>query len=1176
MKSAGAPPLPRSSQPDRMDTREHPRVFLSYSHDSAAHGARVLALAERLGADGCDCALDQYDPHPAEGWPQWMDRELDSADFVLVVCTADYYRKSKAGRQPGSGRGVKFESVLVVGELYAAGMWNERFIPVLFGELPEELILRPLRGFTRYRVDRPDGYEALLRHLTGQPLHPRPRPGKVPDLPPARPKSGKRRVPTGARRRSSGSGLGDGRIGNAAQQAEAAGHDQVVNQILGDGNTVGPLRSPSRPAPTHSRSRRIRAPAAESPAVLAARTQEGREEREYAERIRSGAALLVARLERWQQLSLQIFSELQPLITEADMLLTGERKAVKVRDVFWHAASRCHVDLARRKMDEHSETASSDLYGYDPRIQDLLGAAMQHLREIDRDVFSEFLAASEQDILVMAGRERVAASAELGNLLRNTCGSQFEVAQRLSSQVVEQFREEMRKLSAAADRAIVDRTVELRSPVEVFELPAGRNRERRRPERPGGSRDPWAAGTVGRSGKETERATGARRALVIGIDRYPKLPSHVQLDSCVNDAQALAWLLISRFSFREHDIERLMDSGATRAGIRAAVRRLLERVGQEDVVVLYYSGFGSVVRTPEQIEGTIVPYDSGRAAEEVVDIGDDEIGRWLRQLAQRCAHVVFIFDSCHSGQILRDGFGAKERYLGPERGPAGQRAPASPTPAIERPAWEMLQLCRLGTVKMSRAVSEELASRCVVLAACAPAESAFTLPAEQAGGVSHGAFTYRLCQALAKVRGGTTYRELFEEVAPQVTADLATQHPQFRGDGSIPIFGLPNLVPIPYVRIRQAPGQHGAVVLDAGVASGVTAGSTWDVYPPELERFDTEVSRLGRIEVTRVSALQSEARVVEGSLGDAGAPGAAPAHAVESTHRYSETVYSVEIQLPALPSLGQKAAMQRLRAALEHSPVLRLHRGEGMAAARLYLLAERRVVADSPVPVLGPLAADTWAAVGRDGALLLPAIRASEPAIEARLIEKLEERARRQFVMDLTDPGGPLTGQVRLALLGRDGERWVERGVDAGSLASGEPVFRNREQIAFQIAHTHSAPLYFCLLDLGLSGAVTLIYPVGTYQKPATSERATLVGVEKGEEITISLPSGFPFEGAAPPQQGGWIETVMLFATTHEDGNPVGPLLETSLRGHGTRSSGTGRGTGGHWTVVQRSFRLVP
>jgi len=58
------------------------RVFTSYSHDSTEHEERVLALSNRLRIDGVDSIIDQYES-PPEGWPIWMERQFDEADFVL-------------------------------------------------------------------------------------------------------------------------------------------------------------------------------------------------------------------------------------------------------------------------------------------------------------------------------------------------------------------------------------------------------------------------------------------------------------------------------------------------------------------------------------------------------------------------------------------------------------------------------------------------------------------------------------------------------------------------------------------------------------------------------------------------------------------------------------------------------------------------------------------------------------------------------------------------------------------------------------------------------------------------------------------------------------------------------------------------------------------------------------
>src|ERR1700683_4744600 len=93
--------------------RISPKVFISYSHDSADHKRRVLDLANRLREDGINTVLDQYFPAPAQGWPRWMVSEIQSSDFVLLVCTETYLSRVEQRQQPGKGRGVLWERNLI-------------------------------------------------------------------------------------------------------------------------------------------------------------------------------------------------------------------------------------------------------------------------------------------------------------------------------------------------------------------------------------------------------------------------------------------------------------------------------------------------------------------------------------------------------------------------------------------------------------------------------------------------------------------------------------------------------------------------------------------------------------------------------------------------------------------------------------------------------------------------------------------------------------------------------------------------------------------------------------------------------------------------------------------------------------------------------------------------------
>ena len=166
-----------------------PRVFLSYSHDSDEHADRVLALADALCDRGIDVILDRYvHPAPAEGWPRWMDQNLDEAKFVLMVCTETYRRRVKGLEEPGKGLGVRWEGSLINNRIYHDKPSGSRFIPILLPGSEPAHIPNPVQGHAYYQIATFDltdpGFEALYRHLTNQPATPRPDLGALTILPP--------------------------------------------------------------------------------------------------------------------------------------------------------------------------------------------------------------------------------------------------------------------------------------------------------------------------------------------------------------------------------------------------------------------------------------------------------------------------------------------------------------------------------------------------------------------------------------------------------------------------------------------------------------------------------------------------------------------------------------------------------------------------------------------------------------------------------------------------------------------------------------------------------------------------------------------------------------------------------------------------------------------------------
>lgn len=157
---------------------EAPRVFISYSHDSAAHKQWVAELAAKLRHNGVDAILDQWDVGPGDDVPRFMEEGLRDSDRVLAICTDGYNRKADAGEG-----GVGYEKMIVTAEL-VSDLGTNKFIPVLRNPSPGART--PTFLGTRFYVDLSDGADVdgqfglLLKELHRVPIIEKPPLGKSP------------------------------------------------------------------------------------------------------------------------------------------------------------------------------------------------------------------------------------------------------------------------------------------------------------------------------------------------------------------------------------------------------------------------------------------------------------------------------------------------------------------------------------------------------------------------------------------------------------------------------------------------------------------------------------------------------------------------------------------------------------------------------------------------------------------------------------------------------------------------------------------------------------------------------------------------------------------------------------------------------------------------------------
>jgi tetratricopeptide (TPR) repeat protein len=167
-----------------MSPERPPKVFISYSHDSDEHNDRVLALADRLLDDGLEVVLDEFVSPPPANWPRWMEDEMESSDFIIVVCSRNYMDKVRRRVKPGEGKGIKWESLLSYQDIYDNDSNSSKFIPVLLEGGEYEHIPKPMRGGNHYRASDDKEYERLFRHITSEPENPKGERGPLRKFPP--------------------------------------------------------------------------------------------------------------------------------------------------------------------------------------------------------------------------------------------------------------------------------------------------------------------------------------------------------------------------------------------------------------------------------------------------------------------------------------------------------------------------------------------------------------------------------------------------------------------------------------------------------------------------------------------------------------------------------------------------------------------------------------------------------------------------------------------------------------------------------------------------------------------------------------------------------------------------------------------------------------------------------
>ncbi len=123
---------------------EHPKVFISYSHDSPEHKRWVSRLALALHQNNVNVTLDQWYLIPGQEWRQFIEDNVRNSDRTLLICTPDYLRKADHGVG-----GVGLEWQIVTAHL-GQDQGVNKFIPIIREPLPKENLPSYLRNLAYF------------------------------------------------------------------------------------------------------------------------------------------------------------------------------------------------------------------------------------------------------------------------------------------------------------------------------------------------------------------------------------------------------------------------------------------------------------------------------------------------------------------------------------------------------------------------------------------------------------------------------------------------------------------------------------------------------------------------------------------------------------------------------------------------------------------------------------------------------------------------------------------------------------------------------------------------------------------------------------------------------------------------------------------------------------------
>jgi Caspase domain len=657
-------------------------------------------------------------------------------------------------------------------------------------------------------------------------------------------------------------------------------------------------------------------------------------------------------------------------------------------------------------------------------------------------------------------------------------------------------------------------------------------------------------------------------ALLIGIDSYIPNRLYKSLKGAVRDINLVDAFLKETLKIPAERIRKLIspnrednplqeakspqDREPTYENIINAFKEITETAHSGEQVYIHYSGHGGRATT-------IYPFKQEQNDESIVpmDIGDTEEGRYLRdvemttllkRMIDKGLIVTMVLDSCHSGGATRGD--AEIRSAG--QTDTAQRSSKSLVAEPEELEQNWLDLTRNRAIGVA---GLPLAREYVLIAACRPNEYAYEY-AVNGGTERNGALTYWMIDTLTSVATSgqpLTYKLLHDRINAQIQSKFPQQMPMILGESDRLVFGRDRWSTPFTVALIKVDATGSQVTLNAGQAQGLSNGTRFSIYPFKTTDFTDKESQVAMVEITRVDASESSARVlkpeeggieVKGKL-EPGAPAimvSAPVDLIQRV-RFTDDKIEGEQENELPPNLvgRQKEALNKVRQAMAGNGWV-VEEKEGESA--LYQVAIDRegnyeICKNMPIPNLRPLLA------------------IDDPKAPKRAVDRLVHLTKYQAVQSLDNSSSQLAQAIEVDLLKEDGTPFD---------TPQNPVVRDGDIVCFRLINKGNQPLKVAVLDIEPTWAVSQV-PLGGLESPFFNLDA---GAKEEIQLRMTVPDDEAYRETRETlkvfavQRGladfRWLMLPPLDRPSETKEAQLEEALAEAVRGQATRSMGEPEG----------------